>query len=124
MADRDYTDFDSSQSDWELGKKKKKTTAADQANAVDNTVLGAEQNTSAAKPRTVADLVKQKEREGAQALLDKDKFQPRSAATVTDTVMSQYQTGLGTTSQVKALEKQGKSVAEIARILGLKPKVK
>jgi hypothetical protein len=104
--------------------KKKKATAADQANAIDNTVLGAEQNTSAAKPRTVEDMVKQKEREGAQALLDKDKFQPRSAATVTDTVMSQYQTGLGTTSQVKALEKQGKSVAEIARILGLKPKAK
>jgi hypothetical protein len=105
-------------------KKKKPQTAADQANAVDNTVLGAEQGTSAQKPKTVEDLVKASDRAKGQAVVDADKFTPKPSVSVMDTVKAGYEFGLGTGPQVKALEKQGLSAAQIAAKLGLKPKVK
>lgn len=113
--------------------KKKKPTAADQADAIDNTPLpeatptpnvqSAKKGTSAEAPRTWQDLQEQEERRQAQAAIDADKFTVKSKATPTQTIQAGYNVGISQNAQIKALEKQGKSVAEIVKILGLKPKV-
>lgn len=114
----------------EKKKKKKPATAADQADAIDKTnVGGAAKGTSGeqiAKQNIYSPQAQQmREREKAQELVDRDRFTLKTPETTTGTVTKNYEGfGLGGAARVDKLAKEGKSVAEIVKILGLRPKKK